>query len=71
MITAKWVFTWKSDEHGRIVKAKCRLVARGFGQRRGIDFFETYAPTPASCCIRLLACIACELGLDLCHFDCE
>ena len=54
-----------------MVKAKARLVARGFNQREGIDYFETYAPTPASSCIRLLASIACELNLDLCHFDAE
>ena len=54
-----------------MVKAKARLVARGFGQREGVDYFETFAPTPASACIRLLASIACELDFDLCHFDAE
>ena len=54
-----------------MVKAKARLVARGFSQREGIDFFETYAPTPSVSCIRLLASIACEHDLDLCHFDAE
>ena len=71
MISAKWIYTWKGDERGRVVKAKARLVARGFSQREGIDFFETYAPTPSASCIRLLASIACELDLDLCHFDAE
>ena len=65
------MYTWKTIEHGRLVKAKARLVARGFGQREGVDYFETFAPTPASACIRLLASIACEFGLDLCHFDAE
>ena len=54
-----------------MVKAKARQVARGFSQREGIDFFETYAPTPSAACIRLLASIACEYDLDLCHFDAE
>ena len=53
------------------MKAKARLVARGFSQREGIDFFETYAPTPSASCIRLLAAIANECDLDLCHFDAE
>ena len=52
-------------------KAKARLVARGFSQREGIDFFETYAPTPSASCIRLSASIACEHDLDLCNFDAE
>ena len=33
VITAKWVFGWKTDANGLITKAKARLVARGFGQR--------------------------------------
>ena len=69
MIDAKWVYTWKVDEHGWVVKAKLRLVARGFKQREGVDFDETFAPTVSSSCVRLLSAIACECDLDLCHFD--
>lgn len=53
------------------MRAKARLVARGFAQREGIDFFETFSPCPSVTSIRLLAAIACELGWDLCHFDAE
>ena len=52
-----------------MVKAKSRLVARGFKQREGVDFSETFAPTVSSSCVRLLCAIACECDLDLCHFD--
>ena len=63
------MYTWKTNEHGWVVKAKSRLVARGFKQREGIDFSETFAPTVSSSCVRLLSAIACECDLDLCHFD--
>ena len=53
------------------MRAKARLVARGFGQREGIDFFYTFPPCPSVMSIRLLAALACELDLDLCHFDAE
>ena len=52
-----------------MVKAKSRLVVRGFKQREGIDFGETFAPTVSSSCVRLLSVIACECDLGLCHFD--
>ena len=52
-----------------MVKAKSRLVARGFKPREGIDFGETFAPTMPSSCVRLLSAIACECDLYLCHFD--
>ena len=57
------------DDHGLVVKAKSRLVARGFKQCEGIDFSQTLAPTVSSSCVRLLSAIACECDLDLCHFD--
>lgn len=65
------MFAWKSDEFGRIVRAKARLVARGFGQREGIDYFETFSPCPSVTTVRFLAAIACELDLELWHFDVE
>ena len=68
MIDATWVYTWKVDEHGWVVKAKLRLVARGFKQREEVDFSETFAPTVSSSRVRLLSAIACECDLDLYHF---
>ena len=63
------MYTWKTNEHGEVVGANARLVARDFKQREGIDFFEIFASTPAASCFRLLAGIAYELDLGLCHFD--
>ena len=71
VLSAKWVYGWKSNEIGFATRAKARLAARGCGQREGIDFFETFATTFTASCIRLLGAIACELDLDLCHFDAE
>ena len=52
-----------------MVKAKSRLVTRGFKQREGVDFSETFAPTVSSSCMGLLSAIACECDFDLCHVD--
>ena len=59
------MFAWKTNEHRCVVRAKARPVAQGFKQHEGIDHFETFAPTPAASCFRLLGAIACELELDL------
>ena len=56
-------------EWGCRVKAKSRLVTRGFKRREGVDFSETFAPIVSSSCARLLSVIACERDLDLRHFD--
>ena len=54
-----------------MVKAKARLVAKGFSQVEGVDLLETFAPTPATSSVRLLAAFACKNDLDMYHFDAE
>ncbi|CAN0206490.1 unnamed protein product, partial [Discosporangium mesarthrocarpum] len=68
---AKWVFKWKTDEMGIVTRAKARLVAKGFSQESGIDYLETFAPTPASSTVRPLAVIADECDLEMIHLDAE
>lgn len=63
------MFDWKVDAFGFPTKAKARLVARGDMQKEYIDFGDLYAPTVASSSVRMLAALACELDLELCHFD--
>ena len=64
MVSAKWVYSWKVNELGHVVRAKARLVARGFAQREDIVFVETFLPCPSVASIRLLSVIACEFGWD-------
>ena len=47
------------------------MVARGCSQIQGVDYFDTFAPTPSTSSIRLLVCVALERDLDLYHFDAE
>jgi hypothetical protein len=57
-ITLKWVFKLKRDEAGAIVKHKTHLVARGFVQREGINFDDTFAPVARMESVGLLFTLA-------------
>ena len=43
-ISCKWVFAHKYGPNREISKYKAYLIARGFLQRQGKDFKETFAP---------------------------
>jgi hypothetical protein len=68
-ITLKWVFKLKRDEAGAIIKHKARLVARGFVQREGIDFDDTFAPVARMESVRLLFALAAWEDWRVHHMD--
>ncbi|MBW0538815.1 hypothetical protein O181_078530 [Austropuccinia psidii MF-1] len=65
ILSTKWVFTKKT----RPRKFKSRLVARGFCQIHGINFKETFAPTPTFGALRMLFSIACQHAWPVFTFD--
>jgi hypothetical protein len=44
VITLKWVFKHKFHPDGTLDRHKARWVVRGFRQREGVDFHDTFAP---------------------------
>ena len=44
VVSSKWIYKIKHAAGGSIEKYKERLVARGFCQKKGIDYGETFAP---------------------------
>ena len=68
-IGCKWVFRRKYNANGSIQTFKVRLVAKGFNQREGIDYFDTYASVAKNTSIRVLLALATIYKLIVLQMD--
>lgn len=58
---------FKTD--GSIERRKARLVARGFAQRKDLDYFETFPPVARSESVRMVMALAAEKNFEVRQLD--
>ena len=68
-IGCKWVYKIKYKANGDIDKYKERLVEKGFAQKEGIDYEETFPPTAKWNTIRIVLALAAQNGWKLHQMD--
>jgi hypothetical protein len=69
IVGSKWVFHAKKDAAGHVVRYKARLVAQGFSQVPGVDYFDTFAPVARLASIRAVLAIAAVKDLEIHQID--
>ena len=65
----KWVLKVKFRADGGVDKYKARVVAKGFSQREGVDYGETFAPVLKYKTLRVLCALCAALDLELQQMD--
>jgi hypothetical protein len=68
-IGSKWVFKKKLRSDGTIERYKATLVIKGYSQKEGEDFFDTYSPVARLTTIRVLLSLAASHGLLIHQMD--
>lgn len=69
VIGCKWIYNKKRDSNDNVNKYKARLVARGYTQREGVDYFDTFALVVHYESIRMLLAIAAKEDYEIKQFD--
>ncbi|CAI7896111.1 unnamed protein product [Closterium sp. NIES-53] len=64
IVSGMWIFRVKRPP-GSPPVFKVRYVARGFSQQQGVDFFQTFSPTPKMTTLRVLLHIAAQRDFSI------
>ncbi|CAI5955584.1 unnamed protein product [Closterium sp. NIES-64] len=68
IVSGMWIFRVKRLP-GSPPVFKARYVAQGFSQREGVDFFQTFSPTPKMTTLRVLLHVAAQCDYELHSLD--
>ncbi len=71
VIDCKWVYKIKRKPDGSLDRYKARLVGKGFKQRYGIDYEDTFSPVVKVATIRTILSIAISRGWNLNQLDAQ
>jgi hypothetical protein len=69
VVSSKWLFKIKHAADGSIEKYKARFVARGFSQKEGIDYEETFVPVARYTSIRTIIALVAKMKWKLHQMD--
>nr|GEW61168.1 hypothetical protein [Tanacetum cinerariifolium] len=57
VINMKWLWKNKRDEENTVIRNKSRLVAKGYAQKEGVDFKESFAPVARLEAVRMVGAL--------------
>nr|GFB25625.1 hypothetical protein [Tanacetum cinerariifolium] len=69
VINLKWLWKNKRDEENTVIRNKIHLVAKGYAQKEGVDFEESFAPVARLEAVRLFIAYDAHKSFIVYHMD--
>nr|GEV35219.1 hypothetical protein [Tanacetum cinerariifolium] len=69
IINMKWLWKNKRDDENTVIRNKSRLVAKGYAQKEGVDFEESFAPVARLDAVWLFIAYATHKSFTVYHMD--
>nr|GFA86025.1 hypothetical protein [Tanacetum cinerariifolium] len=69
VINLKWLWKNKRDEENTVIRNKYRLVAKGYAQKEGVDFEESFVPVARLEAVRLFIAYAAYKSFTVYQMD--
>nr|GEZ87003.1 retrovirus-related Pol polyprotein from transposon TNT 1-94 [Tanacetum cinerariifolium] len=69
VINLKWLWKNKCDEENTVIRKKSRLVGKGYTQKEGVDFEESFVPVARFEVVRLFIAYAAHKSFTIYQMD--
>ena len=69
LIRNKWIYNRKNGPDRKVETYKARLVVKGYTQKKGVDYEETFSPVTMVKSIRILISMAASLDYEIWQID--
>ena len=64
-IGCKWIYKTKQDSKGNVKRYKARLIAKGFTEKKDIDYKDTFSPILTKDSFRIIMALIAHYNLEL------
>ena len=61
----KWIFKKKTNMEGNVITYKVRLMAKGYCQKQGVDYDETFSPVTMLKSIKMLLAVTAHYDYEI------
>jgi len=69
MVGSRWIYKVKYAADDSAKKYKAKFVAKGYAQKEGIDYEETFTPLARYTSIRIVISLAAQMGWEIHQMD--